>query len=113
MYLYDTKDNERLMKGNNIFPLTNVIFCAQTQNYFHYLLIFVWNLFLSICSIPLPKKYLTRFDMAIAKSSTKKTLKKKQSIFVRALAQTWDQFSSTTSIHGNVIQLSTLFYLSI
>lgn len=38
--------------------------------------------------------------MAIAKNSQSKTPKKKEGIFKIALSLTWDQFSSTTSIHG-------------
>lgn len=38
--------------------------------------------------------------MAIAKNSHKKNPKKKEGIFKQALSLSWDQFSSTTSIHG-------------
>lgn len=38
--------------------------------------------------------------MAIARNPIKKTPKKKQGALKRAVSLTWDQFSSTTSIHG-------------
>lgn len=38
--------------------------------------------------------------MAIAKNPTKTTPKKKEGIFGRALTVTWEQFTSTTTIHG-------------
>ena len=39
-------------------------------------------------------------SMAIAKNPGKKTPKKKEGILNRALTLTWEQFTSTTTIHG-------------
>jgi Amiloride-sensitive sodium channel len=38
--------------------------------------------------------------MAIAKNPTKTSPKKKERIFSRAFVETWEQFTSTTTIHG-------------